>query len=310
LASRSWTVRFALKVGRNLTFFPDVIGTKRNENYGKGEATIEYMDRQEVLEKLLATFGSPTYEPPVLPATALELLALSRSPKVDFDQIAALLQKDPLVAAKVLKVAQSAMYARGAALTSLRDAVVRLGLETVASIFLQVSMNMRVFRAPGYDRVMVALRRHSAMVANVARVVCRRSSVYDEYAFLCGLLHDVGIAAGAAVIGTSAPFDIAWPAIIDAHAEAGRSLCVAWKLPSDVALVVGMHHVTDSKLLHPVACAVVIAEWLSRRMGFGIDDDGSDAVPAREMEALNVGEATMREIFEEAKKIAVRIDAE
>ena len=305
-----WTAGFAFKVGRRLTFERRVIPKVRQENYGKGQATIEYMDREEVLEKLRATFSSPTYEPPVLPATALELLALSRNPTVDFEQIAKLLQKDPLVAAKVLKIAQSAMYARGAALTSLRDAVVRLGLETVASIFLQVSMNMRVFRAPGYDRVMVALRKHSAMVANVARVVCRRTSVYDEYAFLCGLLHDVGIAAGAAVIGTSAPFEIAWPAIIEAHAEAGRTLCAAWQLPPDVGLVVGMHHASDTKLLHPVACAVIIAEWLSRRMGFGIDDDGNDAVPTREMQALDVTEATMREIFEEAKKIAVRIAAE
>jgi len=286
------------------------VADRRAENYGKGEAQIEYLDRQEVLQALLATFHSPTYTPPVLPATAIELLNLSRSPKVEFDQITAVLQKDPLVAAQVLKVAQSAAYARGARLTSLQDAVVRLGLETVAGVFMQVSMNMKVFRAPGYEKVMVKLRRHSAMVANVARIVCRRTSVYDEYAFLCGLLHDVGIAAGAAAIGTSAPFDVAWPAIIDAHAEAGRSLCVAWKLPPDVALVVQAHHgAPPGQPQHPVASAIMVAEWMARRLGFGVNDDGNDHPPVGELKALGISEAMTVEILNEAKAAGVRVDA-
>jgi putative nucleotidyltransferase with HDIG domain len=286
------------------------VTAKNRENYGKGEAFVEYIDRQEVLTALLTTFNSPKYEPPVLPATAIELLALSRSPKVEFDQITTLLQKDALVAAKVLKVAQSAIYARGARLTSLQDAVVRLGLETVAGLFMQVSMNMKVFRAPGYEKVMVALRRHSAMVANVARIVCRRTSVYDEYAFLCGLLHDVGISAGAAVLGASAPFEIAWPAILDAHAEAGRTLCAAWNLPPDVALVVQAHHgAPPGQPQHPVASAIMVSEWMARRLGFGIDEDGTDQPPVRELKALGISEAMTAEILGEAKQAGARVDA-
>jgi putative nucleotidyltransferase with HDIG domain len=281
-----------------------------NEKYGKGEASVEYMDRQEVLTALLTTFQSPTYEPPVLPGTALELLALTRCPKVEFAQITKLLQKDPLVAAQVLKVAQSAIYARGAQLASLHDAVVRLGLETVASLFMQVSMNMKVFRAPGYEKVMVALRRHSAMTANVARLVCRRTSVYDEYAFLCGLLHDVGIAAGAAALGSRVPFEVAWPAIIDAHAEAGRTLCATWKLPPDVTYVVHAHHgALPGQPAHPVANVITVAEWVARRLGFGVTDDGNDYPPARELEALDISPPVLRELLVDAQQAGARVDA-
>ena len=55
-------------------------------------------------------------------------------------------------------------------------------------------MNLKVFRSNDYADTMELLRRHSTMTAHLAKVVCKYSPVEGDFAFMAGLLHDVGIA--------------------------------------------------------------------------------------------------------------------
>jgi HD-like signal output (HDOD) protein len=220
--------------------------------------------------------------PPVLPKVGLELITLSRSANVEIGQIVHLLEQDALIAAAVLRQAQSAYYARGIPIRSLHEAIVRLGLDTISDLFLAQSMAMRVFRANGYEEPMERLRAHGTATAHIARFVCRETAIYDEYAFLCGLLHDVGMAASLIVLASGRvranvpSFEKAWPAVCDAHEEAGAALCTLWKLPADVAYVVGAHHQPrPGHPVHPLAAVVRIAESIASELGFGIDGDGS-----------------------------------
>src|SRR5262245_37232267 len=99
----------------------------RSANFGNGEHLIETVSAPELLAHVLQPFRARTYQPPVFPATAIELLALSRRAETRFDQVSSVLEKDPLVAARVIKLAQSAFFARNGSVQSLKDAVVRLG---------------------------------------------------------------------------------------------------------------------------------------------------------------------------------------
>jgi HD-like signal output (HDOD) protein len=152
-------------------------------------------DRSVVHVRLLRLFASPSYQPPKLPQVALEIMELSQRPEVSFDEVSAVLEKDPLLAAKVLSIAQSAVYAPRSPILSLRQATIRLGLKTLRDLVLEAAVSMRVFRAPGYGEAMERLSRHSTATAYLLRALCRRTGIDAEYAFLCGLLHDVGLAA-------------------------------------------------------------------------------------------------------------------
>ena len=147
--------------------------------------------------RLRSLFRDPNYTPPRMPDTALKLLQMTRSFDIETSQITRVLEEDQLLAAEVLRLAQSAQFSgkSAAPILSLDEALVRLGTRRTAEAFLQASMNMRVFRVKGYQRYMDQLRRHSALVAQLARLIGRHTSLYDEHAFLCGLLHDVGMAA-------------------------------------------------------------------------------------------------------------------
>jgi HD-like signal output (HDOD) protein len=70
----------------------------------------------EVKEKLLR----PGFTPPMLPAVALDVLRLSRTPHVTLEQIEAVLRGDPALAGRVLQQAQSPLFGTQQ-ITSLRD---------------------------------------------------------------------------------------------------------------------------------------------------------------------------------------------
>jgi HD-like signal output (HDOD) protein len=259
----------------------------------------------EILADVLAAFRAPTFQPPVAPAAAIELLALARRPEARFEDIARVCAKDPLVAARVVRVAQSAHFSRGTRVLSLKDAAVRLGLEALAQLFLEVTVSMNVFRAPGYDGPMASLRRHSALTAHAARALSQKLGICGEHAFLCGLLHDVGVAAAAYVVGLRVPFAMAWPAILEAHGEAGRVVCRSWRMPAEIEFAVAYHHAGRvGAHLHPTLCVVAVAEWIATELGYGLDGEAPPARPETHMRVLGADDAMLAAVASELRKIA------
>jgi len=257
---------------------------RTDAGYGRGKHAIseETLERDQatsarIKERLVLLFRSPEYKPPLLPAVALELIALSRKPNVQFAEVAGCLGRDPMLAAQLLRIAESPVYSRGEPVRSLNDAVVRLGLGRTADLFVRAALEARLLKAPGYDSMMVALRRHSAFTAEVARLVARYATGFDDYAFLCGLLHDMGVAAGILALsdmssGPSRPDPtLVWHALADIHEASSEALAKVWQLPAEIALVLGLHHrLGDGKHIHPLAAAVSLADHLAEEFGFGL----------------------------------------
>lgn len=264
--------------------------TKGQEGYGQGRAAIAWdddvlLDEADLKERLLGVFRDPAYQPPKLPSTAQQLLAISQKPDVEMDQVVALLEQDEMLAGRVLQVASSAIYAGGAKIESLSGALMRLGLTGLRDLVLAVAMNLRVFRCEAYTGPMERLRAHSQATAHVARVLCQHSAIEGEFAFLCGLLHDVGIAGmllalGDVPRGTKTPeLALVWPAIHQAHSEAGGLMAKLWDFPDDLHHGIDAHHhVNVGDAPHPLAAVTCLADHLATELGFGLlaGDDEKD----------------------------------
>jgi HD-like signal output (HDOD) protein len=231
-----------------------------------------------VLEtSLRARLQAPSYTPPPSPVIALQLVQMTLDPKVALHKVRAVVESDPLIAAQLLGLAQSAYYARGGSITSLDDAISRLGLKAIGDLFLQATLSSRVFFAPGFEENMRRLRVHSIVTAHVARLICRRAGLLDDWAFLCGLLHDVGMAAVIGLVAFkhvevgdvgSAEVESLTVAI---HEDAGAVLGKMWRLPEAVQRVLTQHHQfyiggeTD-----PLAAAICLADSIAARVGAGM----------------------------------------
>lgn len=243
------------------------------------------LDPAALTSALLRRFASPSYRPPTLPAVALEVMQLASRPDAQLAEVVRVLEKDPVLAARVLSIAQSAAYSSRSPVLSLQQAAERLGLQALRDLVLEAAMHLKVFRAPGYEDVMARLYRHSVAVAHVTRAVCRRTRIDSEYAFLCGLLHDVGFAASV----LAAAEELRWrparfadliPVLDDVHVEASGLLARLWKLPDALQRVVATHHdaVVDGRA-QPANAALVVAEQLAWEAGAGMLPPPEDADP-------------------------------
>ncbi len=291
------------------------IGMNHHASYGQGVINCAALDDdsdESLSERVLTLFRSPSYTPPVLPTVALELQALAQRSDVETKAVVQLLEKDGFLAGHVLARAKSAAYGRGGPI-SLRDAVIRIGLRSLRDVVWEAAMNLRVFRAPGYVTQMEAVRRHCAATAQCAAVGAGYTSYPADYAFLCGLLHDVGIAV--TLLAASEQKKPPRPqrlneAIGHTHAETARLVTRHWGLPEEVQLVVGAHHeIRVGGFVHPLAAIVAVAQHVAGQCGAALhlgperDVDGT-APPelAAARKALELNDKRIDLIVAESKK--------
>ncbi len=261
---------------------PQLGRTRQSRDYGYGHYKLALhktalMKGDEMAAYVLSTFRSPTFQPPQLPSVALELMELSRKPDVDIDQILQVLEQDAVLAGEFLKIANSPLFRTREPVRSLRKAVLNLGLRRVRDTALHAAMNTKIFRVPSYTPIMERLSTHSTLVANIASTITHYTSFESEYAYLCGLLHDVGIAGILMVMaekqrGEPPPeFSTIWPAIETAHAKVGAELLKLWKMPHEIQLIVENHHnIYIDGYPHPMTAMLCMAEAIAETYGGGI----------------------------------------
>ena len=243
------------------------------------------LDRHDVVAHLNRTFTSPTYKPPMLPQVAIELLQLSQQPDVRFEDAVALLEKDPVLATRVLSIAQSSAYAARSPILTLHQATVRLGLKTMRDVVLEAALNLKVFRVPGFEGAMERLSRHSTATAHVMRAVCRRTRVETEFAFLCGLIHDVGFAASLLALGNdptwrTSTFEELAPVLDEVHEEASGVLARLWRLPEPLQRMVSNHHeAAPNGKIELVNASLIVSEQLAWEAGAGLAPPPKEANP-------------------------------
>ena len=137
---------------------------------------------------------------PMQSQTTVQVIALCKKDDVDIHELTDLIQRDPALAGNLMAITNSAAYAGREKITSLHQALNRLGISAISEIAIAVSLKGKVFDVPGYATRIRDLWIHSAVTASFTREVARdvdrrarRERPLDvDSLFLCGLLHAVG----------------------------------------------------------------------------------------------------------------------
>jgi diguanylate cyclase (GGDEF)-like protein len=220
---------------------------------------------------------------PTLPAVATEVVRLSRNDNTDLSEMSRVISRDPAIAAKLLSTASSAIYlTRAGAPTTIQQAVMRLGGNTVMTLALSFSL----VRARGSSGTFDYSRfwKRSLASATAARCIAEFTKVNAEEAFLAGLFQDVGVLALHEAVGArytevleTAGADhlrlerIERELLGADHREAGAWLAQKWKLPAYLEHTTRGSHNPESidgpgafpELTHTVAVSGYVAEiWL------------------------------------------------
>jgi HD-like signal output (HDOD) protein len=214
-----------------------------------------------------------------LPANASDIMVLALDPDVSVAQLVRVTSRDQVLAARMLRLANSAYCAPLEEITTISDAVVRLGTTSVRNVVLATCMASRLQQGSAYGPQGAGLAAHGIGSAFLCQAVAKRARVNPEEAFLYGLVHDLGkllvlqLAKDYAAAG-GAPVDHAEvQSMIDRrHAAFGGRMLGEWRLPSVIQQPVVHHHHPHECRDHPVEAAVVyVANLLSHRYGFGCE---------------------------------------
>jgi putative nucleotidyltransferase with HDIG domain len=188
------------------------------------------------------------------PIVAQRVMTLLADPDAPLVKVKKAIEQDPALTARLLRVANSALYSPAVACRSVEDAVMRLGSRTVSEIVASLAtLGMFSDAKHGFG---AAFRNHCVGVAAVARVLgteWRYKGV--DHVFLSGLMHDIGklLAMQVGDIRYEAldPSAVTSPDQVHMHERAfagydhavlGAHVLERWKLPDDISKVVALHH--------------------------------------------------------------------
>ncbi|MCB9601564.1 MAG: HDOD domain-containing protein [Sandaracinus sp.] len=236
------------------------------------------------------------------PTVAQRVLSLLAEGDVEVRTLHETLEKDPVLAARVLRVASSPLYAPSKPYVSLEQALVRLGNRTVGELVAGVAA-MGVFRdAKGVGET---VRTHCATVAAIARVIgTERRFRGVGRSFLAALLHDVGklmlVEVDAFDYSTLVCLDRADECHVHErlalgydHAALGAHVLRAWGLDESLVRVVAFHHqpghVYSSDAFEAQVAALLrfanAIEYTFRRSRESVDDESVRALCEHEANA-------------------------
>ncbi|OGT15685.1 MAG: histidine kinase, partial [Gallionellales bacterium RIFOXYB12_FULL_54_9] len=225
---------------------------------------------------------------PGMPAIAQKLLALALDTDEGEAQLLKLIEQDPIIAAKIIGLANSPMFGSSRKVNSVSDAAMLLGLTRVKSVAIGIATVSAITRIP--EGVLKAndLWQHSIAVALVMRTLARampaNNRPLDDVIFLAGLLHDIGFMA-LAYLNTDASDavhtallaqperaiqDIEHELIGITHNAIGAQLARHWDLSEEIIAVIRYHHQPADKGAEagqPLVTLVNFAEHLLADFG-------------------------------------------
>ena len=243
---------------------------------------------------------------PVFNATALRIQQEIAKDESDLQLIEKLIVSDQALTAKVLSVSNSSFYKGLQQVSTVRNAIVRVGINEVSNIVMLITHESN-FRSkdPFVQGIMRKLWRHSvacAMGSNWLAKQCGLHSLAHE-AFFAGLLHDVGMLFILTVIDDLKhsneieiqPSDaLLVEAMNTLHTHHGHSLMSHWNLPEKYSQIARDHHQEEFDGNNSLLALVRLADMACCKLGIGLDKDPSLVLIASpEAETLHISEVDL-----------------
>jgi len=245
----------------------------------------------------------------MVPVVAREVLEFSRDPEVPAHRIVSVVSKDPVLATRVLQLANSAASGSARSITSINDAVVRMGTQSVRQVVTAVCVASILADKGAYGERGRDLIDHGIGTAYIAALIAEAAGGSREEAFVCGLLHDIGKLlirqlAYRPEAGVKKPTASELSTVMDArHAEFGGHLLRWWQLPQPLSDAAAFHHEPERARQSSAAAVAYAANRLAHRYGFGCPAEAFDPLSDPIFAMMNVETSTLEKIDQQAPQM-------
>jgi HD-like signal output (HDOD) protein len=236
----------------------------------------------ETLQKKMASDGLHL---PMFHHVALKLQGVLAQDDFDINQVAAMITEDQALASQTLRVANSAFFAGLSKVSTIREAIVRLGARQVANLVMLITQQA-TYRSSdktmgGY---MYRLWKHALGCAMGTKWLAEKTGLREmaQEALLAGLLHDIGKlfilkvleeiqASHQEMVNLS---DAVILEVLDLlHAEQGCLLMQQWNIPDIYCTIARDHHREVYDTSDALLTLVRLVDLTCKKIGVGLSHE-------------------------------------
>lgn len=253
--------------------------------------------------------------------TVTKIIAIINDPDSSAMDLKGIIEIDPPLSAKLLKLSNSAFYGCPKTISEIQDAIVCIGFDAVKELALSQKVCELFARDEyfdGYSRGL--LWKHSLAVALCSKLIYRREfREHGENMYIAGLLHDIGIIVldqfrqeYLKTVMRKAHQDKNNLAVVETevtgltHADIGMAIARNWEFPDELVLAIGNHHNPEAieNGISKVILTIFITDFgcQLRRIGYGDAPYVNKLLFQKCLMKLNIKEKALDLILDEVEK--------
>jgi len=224
---------------------------------------------------------------PATPGIMVELGRMLRDPNAALEDVAVHLKHDSTLAARLLRIANSAAFAQSEPVASIQDAAALIGLQDIYRLVGAVAIDHFSLRNyPLYGFTGPQLRGNALLVALLMEELARPAHEDPPTAYSAGLFRSIGKLALAKIADEGAPVAPFQPTDIlplanwekrtfgRASNEATAAILQEWHFPPAVTQAIADHYYPAAQS-HPLACLLNLAARLADNLGHGLPGEST-----------------------------------
>lgn len=261
---------------------------------------------------------------PSLPVVVMDVLRSFEQRDANISVLADKVARDQALAAKTLRLANSSFYGLQRKVTTIQQAITILGFDSVRTLITAAAVIDKFGCSKHAFFDAKAFWRHAIGTALCAKMLARQLNLNQDYAFISGLLHDIGKLVLVSRFPQEYANAVAHQQAHDCfateaeravlgldHPTVGRALAEHWKFPLTMQKAIANHHAPEDSDIGDIPALVHVADAIAHALGLSHDDD--DLVPVldeRAWKSMNLGTDAFTRIcrgteaeFEEACQI-------
>lgn len=249
---------------------------------------------------------------PTLPGIVIKLTKMASDPDTTSEQMGKVIGRDHILAAKLLRLVNSAFYGFPQKISSISSAIILLGFNVIKSLIISASI-FELMESNDLE-----LWEHSMGCALACNVIAKRLGIQDpEEISTAGLIHDIGKVAIkielpdqhheilTLIAEKQIPMREAEREVLGLdHAEAGGWLAKNWNLPEKLIEPISCHHDPRNAKKEQVASSIIhFGDILIRSLGYGhAGDIWVPPLSKRAWQLLNLNRTDVDAILDEIEE--------
>lgn len=269
------------------------------------DARQEEQSLRDLVMQTITKFNQGKISLPVLPEISREIETAMNKPTSGPEDLARIIEKDTVIAVKLIATANSALYKSGDKVQDLRTAIARLGIREVQNI-VSVIANRNLYKSGNThcNELLKKLWLHSLCCAYACRAAAEKLGLKDGgKSFLMGLTHDIGCMLLVKSIGDSVADTMVYDkndlmeCIHEVHVSFGAKILANMGFGPEFSEVIRLHQGSSfEKDTRKEVLIVNLADKISSAIHYGFFEEEPDLCNLESSRILGINATTLTEI--------------